>query len=108
MMLLKALVYNIDGQAQNYINDQKQAPHLRIPPRALFRVQMISTLVCSFVSLGTIALLFDTIKDYCSEDQPDKFTCPSARTYFSASVLWGVIGPERSLVACTQYCPGVS
>lgn len=107
LMFIKALGYNIDGQAQNYITDQKQAHYLRIAPRALFRVQMLSVFVSSFVSLGTLNLAFSTIKDYCSRTQPEKFTCPSSRTFYSASVLWGVIGPKKvfgGLYPVLQYC----
>lgn len=104
---IKALGYNIDGQAQNYITDQKMGHYLRIAPRALFRVQMLSVFVSSFVSLGTLNLAFNTITDYCLPTQPQKFTCPSSRTFFSASVLWGVIGPKKvfgGLYPVLQYC----
>lgn len=107
LMFIKALGYNIDGQAQNYITDQKQAHYLRIAPRAVFRVQMLSVFISSFVSLGTMNLAFNTIADYCSTTQPQKFTCPSARTFFSASVLWGVIGPKKvfgGLYPILQWC----
>lgn len=104
---IKALGYNIDGQAQNYITDQKMGHYLRIAPRALFRVQMLSVFVSSFVSLGTLNLAFSTITDYCLPTQPQKFTCPNSRTFFSASVLWGVIGPKKvfgGLYPVLQYC----
>ncbi|KAF5211161.1 OPT family small oligopeptide transporter [Clavispora lusitaniae] len=104
---IKALGYNIDGQAQNYISDQKMGHYMRIPPRALFRVQMISVLLSTFVGLGTLNLAFSTIKDYCSPLQPQKFKCPASRTFFSASVLWGVIGPKKvfnGLYPILQWC----
>ncbi|WPK24637.1 hypothetical protein PUMCH_001917 [Australozyma saopauloensis] len=95
LMFIKAIGYNIDGQAQNYITDQKMGHYLRIPPRALFRCQMVSVVICSFVSLAVINFAMDNIDDYCHPGQPQKFTCPSARTFYSSSVLWGVIGPKR-------------
>lgn len=104
---IKALGYNIDGQAQNYITDQKMAHYLRIAPRSLFRVQMLSVFISSFVSLGTLNLAFNTITDYCLPTQSQKFTCPGSRTFFSASVLWGVIGPKKvfgGLYPILQYC----
>lgn len=95
LMFVKALGYNIDGQAQNYIADQKMAHYLRIPPRALFRTQILSTLISCFISLAVINFSIHNITDYCEPNQPQKFTCPSARTFYSASVIWGVIGPQR-------------
>ncbi|EEQ38622.1 hypothetical protein CLUG_02748 [Clavispora lusitaniae ATCC 42720] len=104
---IKALGYNIDGQAQNYVSDQKMAHYMRIPPRSLFRVQMTSVLLATFVNLGTLNLAFSTIKGYCTPDQPQKFSCPQSTTFFSASVLWGVIGPKKvfnGLYPILQWC----
>ncbi|GEQ68736.1 hypothetical protein JCM33374_g2404 [Metschnikowia sp. JCM 33374] len=95
LMYVKALGYNIDGQAENYITDQKQAHYLRIPPRALFRTQLLSTLFSSLFSLAVINFTMDHIKDYCVPGQPQKFICPSAYTFYSASITWGVIGPKK-------------
>lgn len=95
LMFIKAIGYNIDGQAQNYITDQKMGHYLRIPPRALFRCQMLSVLISSFISLVVINFAIDNIEDYCSPTQHQRFTCPTARTFYSSSVLWGVIGPKR-------------
>lgn len=95
LMFIKALGYNIDGQAQNYITDQKMGHYLRIPPRALFRCQMLSVFISSFISLAVINFTMNNIDDYCTPNQHQKFTCPGAKTFYSASVLWGVIGPKR-------------
>lgn len=107
LMFIKALGYNIDGQADNYITDQKMGHYLKIPPRALFRVQILSVFIYTFVSLGTMNLSFSTITDYCSAHQPQKFTCQGAKTFYSASVLWGVIGPKKvfnGLYPVLQWC----
>lgn len=95
LMFIKAIGYNIDGQAQNYITDQKLGHYTRIPPRALFRCQMLSVLISSFISLAVINFAIDNIEDYCTPNQPQRFSCPSAGTFYSSSVLWGVIGPKR-------------
>lgn len=92
---VKTLGTNIDSQAENYITNQKQAHYWRIAPRALFRVQMVSVIVNSLVSVGMINVTLNTIEDYCSPRQKQKFTCPGSNTFYSASVLWGVIGPKR-------------
>lgn len=104
---VKALGYVIDGQAENYITNQKQAHYMRIAPRALFRVQMVSVVLHCFVALGTLNLSFQTIKDYCDPHQPQKFTCPGTTTFYSASILWGIIGPKKvfgGLYPVLQWC----
>ncbi|CAH2352874.1 oligopeptide transporter 2 [[Candida] railenensis] len=107
LMIIKAFGYNIDGQAQNYISDQKMAHYAKIPPRALFRGQLLAVFIGSFIGLGVMNWQFDTIVDICHSDQSQKFTCPSSTTFFSASVFWGTIGPKKvfgGLYPVLQYC----
>lgn len=107
LMYIKAIGYNIDGQAENYITNQKMAHYVRIPPWAIFRAQILSVFICSFISLGILNFQLTGIKNYCDPLNRQKFTCPDARTYYSSSVLWGVIGPKRvfnGLYPILQYC----
>lgn len=104
---IKALGYNIDGQAQNYISDQKMGHYLKIPPRAMFRCQMLSVFLTSFIGLAVMNFQINNIEDYCDPRQKQKFTCPGANVFYSASILWGVIGPKKvfgGLYPILQYC----
>lgn len=38
-----------------------------------------------------------------SRTQPDKFSCPNGKTFFSSSIVWGVIGPTRMFGAGSLY-----
>ncbi|CAH2355444.1 oligopeptide transporter 2 [[Candida] railenensis] len=107
LMIIKAFGYNIDGQAQNYISDQKMAHYAKVPPRALFRGQIIAVFIGSFISLAVVNWQIDSMKDLCDPTNRQKFTCPGTRTFFSASVIWGTIGPKRvfgGLYPVLQYC----
>ncbi|KAL1579565.1 oligopeptide transporter [Candida albicans] len=95
LAFIKALGYNIDAQAQNFVNDLKQGHYAKLPPRAVYRVQLLSIFVSSFIQLGILNFQINGIKDYCKPGNTQKFTCPGGRTFFSASVLWGVIGPKK-------------
>ena len=44
LAFIKALGYNIDAQAQNFVNDLKQGHYAKLPPRAVYRVQLLSIL----------------------------------------------------------------
>ncbi|ONH70112.1 Oligopeptide transporter 2 [Cyberlindnera fabianii] len=94
LMTLKAYGYNIDGQADNFISSLKIGHYAKIPPRAVFRAQMIGTIIQAFVTLGVLNWSVSNIEDFCQPHQAQKFTCPSERTFYSASVFWGVIGPK--------------
>jgi OPT family small oligopeptide transporter len=96
LMIFKAFGYNIDGQAQNYISDQKMGHYSKLPPRALFKGQIIGCLLQSFVSIAVVNWQILNVKAICTPVQAhmSKFTCPGTNTFFSASVIWGVIGPK--------------
>ncbi|KAF5097000.1 hypothetical protein D0Z03_001503 [Geotrichum reessii] len=105
--ILKCYGYNIDGQAQNYISDQKMAHYAKIPPKAIFKGQMISTIFQCLVSVGIVNWQISNIEGLCTSKQPQKFSCPGANTFFSASVFWGVIGPKKvfnGLYPILQWC----
>lgn len=105
--LLKAFGYNIDGQAQNYISDQKMGHYAKLPPRAMFRCQILAVFESSFIALGVINFLMTNIEDYCTPLQKQKMTCPGLNTFYSASVIWGVIGPKKvfgGLYPILQWC----
>lgn len=105
--ILKCYGYNIDGQAQNYISDQKIAHYAKVPPRAIFKGQMISTVFQCLISIGIVNWQMSNVDGLCTPHQPQKFTCPGANTFFSASVFWGVIGPKKvfsGLYPILQWC----
>ncbi|ODV66348.1 OPT-domain-containing protein [Hyphopichia burtonii NRRL Y-1933] len=95
LMFIKALGYNIDGQADNFISNQKMGHYAKVPPRAMFRWQIVGTFIASFIGLGIINFTIDDIKDYCEPGNKLKFTCPQSTIFYSSSILWGVIGPKR-------------
>ena len=104
---LKALGYNIDGQAQNYISDQKMGHYIKIPPRAMFRCQMLSVFIHSFISLAVVNFQISSIDNYCDPDNRQKFTCPGATVFYNASIFWGVIAPKKvfgGIYPILQYC----
>ncbi|VEU21636.1 DEKNAAC102483 [Brettanomyces naardenensis] len=96
LMFVKAYGYNIDGQASTYTSDQKMAHYARIPPRAVFRGQVLSTIITSFVGYGIVNFVDNSIQGICTPDQGEHFTCANGSLiYFSSSVIWGLIGPKR-------------
>jgi hypothetical protein len=48
--------------------------------------------------------MFAYLPEVCTKAQPQGFTCAGARTFYNASVIWGVIGPARMFGAGAMYC----
>lgn len=68
---------------------------MKIPPRTMFTAQVAATTVSCFVQVGVLNFALKNIEGVCTKDQPQHFTCPGAKVFFSASVIWGLLGPQR-------------
>ncbi|CAH2354965.1 oligopeptide transporter 2 [[Candida] railenensis] len=95
LLTLKAFGYNIDHQASNYITDQKLGHYTKLPPRAIFKGQLLATLLNVFVALCVTNWQLDNVTDFCDPHQKDKLSCPGDTTFFFSSVQYGVIGPAK-------------
>lgn len=43
------------------------------------------------------------IKDVCTPNAPMRLTCPGPNTFFTASLLWGTVGPLKVFGKDGQY-----
>jgi OPT family oligopeptide transporter len=68
---------------------------MKIPPRTMFTAQVVATTLSCFVQVFVLNFALDNIKDVCTIKQEQHFTCPGAKVFFSASVIWGLLGPQR-------------
>ncbi|RDW91085.1 hypothetical protein BP5796_02250 [Coleophoma crateriformis] len=83
------------GQAQTYSSDLKLAHYMKVPPKTVFFCQIVATIWASFVQIAVMNWTLGNIKDVCTTTQSANFTCPNGKTFFSSSIVWGVIGPTR-------------
>lgn len=83
------------SQALSFVTDLKFGHYMKIPPRTMFLAQVVATTFSCFVQITTLNMALGSIPDVCEPDQADHFTCPGGRVFFSASVIWGLIGPDR-------------
>ncbi|XP_024538119.1 oligopeptide transporter 7 [Selaginella moellendorffii] len=93
-------------QAITFLADFKLGHYMKIPPRSMFTVQIIGTVVAALVNLGTAWWLLTSVDNICHTDklpQGSPWTCPSDRVFFSASVIWGLIGPNRIFGSLGHY-----
>ncbi|KAI7901113.1 OPT family small oligopeptide transporter [Cokeromyces recurvatus] len=89
-------------QCLTFVSDLKLGHYTKIPPRAMFWVQTIGTAIAGVINLGTAIWLMDSVDNICTV-KAYPFTCPSARTFYSASIIWGTIGPARMFGIGSMY-----
>jgi OPT family oligopeptide transporter len=68
---------------------------IQVPPRVTFMAQMVSCFWSSIVQVAVLNWALGAIKDVCTPHQVNFFYCPNAKVFFNASVIWGLIGPQR-------------
>ncbi|KAE8151097.1 OPT oligopeptide transporter protein-domain-containing protein [Aspergillus avenaceus] len=103
MMLFKTFGYISMSQALYFCQDLKLGHYMKIPPRVTFAAQMVATLWTSIVQVAVMNWALGSIKGVCEEHQVNHYTCPNGRVFFNASVIWGVIGPQRMFSPGQMY-----
>ncbi|KAJ5887188.1 Sexual differentiation process protein isp4 [Penicillium tannophilum] len=105
MMIFKAYGYITMNQALSFVTDLKLGHYMKIPPRVTFQAQMVATLWTSIVQICVLNWALANIEDVCTPHQVNHFTCPNGRVYFTASIVWGTIGPSRIFSVGQMYSP---
>ncbi|KAK2593136.1 hypothetical protein QQS21_009146 [Conoideocrella luteorostrata] len=95
LMIFKVFGYVTMSQALSFVGDLKFGHYMKIPPRTMFWAQVVATTFSCFIQIVVLNLALTHIPDVCEQHQHDHFTCPGGRVFFAASVIWGLIGPDR-------------
>jgi len=88
-----------------FTQDLKLGHYIKVPPRSTFLVQAIATILSALCQVGTKQWLFAHVPDICTPDQPHKLICPANEVFFTASAVWGLIGPVRQFGNAGVYHP---
>ena len=103
MMLFKTYGYITMTQALAFAADLKLGHYMKVPPRIMFTGQVIATIWSSIVQIAVLNWAFGAIDNICDQENVHHFTCPGGRVFFNASVIWGLIGPQRIFSAGQIY-----
>ena len=95
MMLFKTFGYITNNQAVTFVQDMKLGHYMKIDPRTLFWAQFVATIWGSLVQIAVLEWAYGAIDNLCAADQKNHYTCPNGKVFFNASIIWGVIGPQR-------------
>lgn len=95
--------YISSAQGIKFAADLKLGHYMKIPPRILFVVQVVATLVSSVTQIGVLNWMFVNVRGICTAEAVNGFTCPIARVHFNGSILWGVVGPGEFFGPGTIY-----
>ncbi|KAF2320648.1 hypothetical protein GH714_029775 [Hevea brasiliensis] len=94
------------AQAVSFLNDFKLGHYMKIPPRSMFLVQFIGTMLAGTINLAVAWWQLNSINNICQDDllPPNSpWTCPGDTVFFDASVIWGLVGPRRIFGSLGNY-----
>ncbi|KAL5549411.1 hypothetical protein UlMin_004642 [Ulmus minor] len=86
------------SQALGFVADFKLGHYMKIPPKSMFIVQLVGTVVASSASFATSWWLLTTVPNICNPSllpEGSPWTCPGDDVFYNASIIWGVVGPLR-------------
>ncbi|KAF1952700.1 small oligopeptide transporter [Byssothecium circinans] len=92
LMMFKMYGYITASRALGFVDDLKFGHYMKIP---LFAAQVVATTLSCFVQVAVLNFALGNIEGICDLDQKQRFSCPGGRVFFSASVIWGLLGPQR-------------
>ncbi|KAI7991498.1 Oligopeptide transporter 4 [Camellia lanceoleosa] len=93
----KVYGYMSMSQAVSFLSDFKLGHYMKIPPRSMFLVQFIGTIIAGTINIAVAWWLLNSITNICQDDllpADSPWTCPGDRVFFGASVIWGLVGPK--------------
>jgi OPT family oligopeptide transporter len=93
--IFKTVTLMTSNQAVSFAGDLKLGHYMKIPPRMMFSIQMISTVVAAIWVSLLQDWMISNIQDICSPHQRQGFVCPGTTTFATSSVVWGAVGPTR-------------
>ncbi|XP_047160979.1 oligopeptide transporter 4-like [Vigna umbellata] len=102
----KTFGYISMSQAVSFLDDFKLGHYMKIPPRSMFLIQFIGTMLAGTINIGVAWWLLNSIKNICHDDllpEDSPWTCPGDRVFFDASVIWGLVGPKRIFGSLGNY-----
>lgn len=78
-----------------FTSDLKLGHYMKVPPRVMMATQGIATVWGGIVNIAVLEWAYGAIKDICDPENSAGFICPSGRSAFNSSVIFGVLGPRR-------------
>ncbi|SGY40017.1 BQ5605_C003g02310 [Microbotryum silenes-dioicae] len=96
-MLFKIYTLTTTQVGLSFVQDLKFGHYMK--------VQVVAVFVTCLAQIGVKRWLVANVEDFCQRGQSALLVCPTTRTFYSASIIWGAIGPSRLFGPGKQYSP---
>lgn len=103
MMMFKNYGYLCMAQALFFAQDMKLGHYMKVPPRTMFFAQLTASVWSAVVQIAVMNWALVAMPDLCADDQPNQYTCANTKVFYTASIIWGAIGPRRMFSSGALY-----
>lgn len=93
--VFKTISLMTTSQAVGFAADLKLGHYMKIPPRMMFTVQIVPTVIAAIWVSLLQEWMVSNVEDICSPNQSQGYICPGTITFATSSVVWGAVGPSR-------------
>ncbi|KAG8992138.1 hypothetical protein FRB90_001075 [Tulasnella sp. 427] len=73
----------------------KLGHYLKVPPRYTFIAALIGLAISTVFQIGVKEWIFADVEDVCRPRQASQLTCSHSQVFYTASIIWGLVGPTR-------------
>ncbi|KAF8340507.1 OPT oligopeptide transporter protein-domain-containing protein [Cantharellus anzutake] len=97
-VVFKCYGYTAMQQAMSLTADLKLSVYMKVPPRHMFSAQVYGTIIGGIVNYFTLNSVIDSkreLLDGTRIDPTGQWTGRGPSIFYSASVIWGLVGPVR-------------
>ncbi|KAI9220321.1 OPT oligopeptide transporter protein-domain-containing protein [Blastocladiella britannica] len=107
LMTFKSIATLLTSQCTDMLSDLKLGHYMKVPPRHVFVSQLISQVITVGVCFGVTQSWFSIEDNLAALQHPDKtaslWSDAADRTFFSAAVIYGEIGPAKFFGPSSPY-----
>ncbi|OMH82777.1 Oligopeptide transporter 5 [Zancudomyces culisetae] len=89
-------------QSINAAENFKMGHYMKIPPRELWIMQIVGTVVSMFVTIFTLRVVEHNVEDLCMSTSQN-WSCTKLRSIITATHIWGLIGPSELFSFGREY-----
>lgn len=99
-IIITAFGSNFDSQTDNYMSEQKLAHYSKLPPRAIFRGQMLAVFLNCFIFIGMLNWMVANFDNgtLCTWANPGHFVCTDAVLVFASAIEYGALGVRNMFI----------
>ncbi|CAG8536895.1 13939_t:CDS:10 [Dentiscutata erythropus] len=94
------------SQCLLFVQDLKLGHYMKIPPRSMFKSQIWGTFVGIIINYWALNIIINKKRIYLDGTKPDpsgQWTGLKSEIFNTASIVWGLIGPERTFGSSSIY-----